>query len=453
MDYRIYFDDDEQVPAPDPDPTIEPIENYSDYYDFVVNFIDIFKKIVSEIQLKYPDFKYVLSNNFINKTLFCHEFYKTINDFLLDIYINTINEDIFTIIYKYINNINNNIFDSSIILLYKDFQIVRIVHENVENQIVNINNTYIMLPRDNSYCNDTYHSINDFIDDSQILELYNEYSIKHFETTLKLKYPIVYNTIFDRNIEHIENIQYLWDYTRHSKTLNMNLLKIANGELGYDYPIVKESSQENAKNIIYQYPGFLQEYIKVTGGAEYLFNGDIISVIKEKLIKVMKDIIDNTLYNYDNGFFCFRMTKYVDPNKINNIFELRAKVGESIYIPTFYSCFRNIEDISLDWLLSFRNILLIIYVDANIKNFVSIDPCIKTSECFFGSENELLFMPGFSLKIIKYEKVMINYNYSNFFIDALICRIEYIPELYRVEPYEKKYLKYKQKYLKLKKTL
>ncbi len=71
-----YVDDDEEVPAPDP--TIEPIENYSDYYDFVVNFIDTFKKIVSEIKLKYPDFKYVLSNNFINKTLFCHEFYKSI---------------------------------------------------------------------------------------------------------------------------------------------------------------------------------------------------------------------------------------------------------------------------------------------------------------------------------------------------------------------------------------
>jgi len=315
-------------------------------------------------------------------------------------------------------------------IYYKNIKLVTFFYEEFKENLdefnyIKIYNYYVEVPYDNNLCDENILEISDLTDENYIKKIFNENGIKYFDTTTRFKLPDVTKYIYNRNLIGINNINYLWDYTRHSKTLNLNLLKIYNGEDGYDYQIVKEKSQETTDNIIYQDKDFLQTYQSKHMKIKYLYNGDTVLEIKKKLIQVMTDIISNTEYDYSNGFFCYRITKYVDLNKENNIIELNKLLGQKIYIPHFLSCFKNLEDVNLDWLLSFRNILLVIYIDKNTKKFISLDPCVEKVECFFGSENELLFMPDCELKLLSIEKSILNYNDNPFFINVILCKLEY----------------------------
>ena len=418
------------------------IEEHSDCYDFILDFIEIYKRINSQQdEIEQMDHYYFLTGNFIQKTLFCYDFYKTLKDIELFIIseINFKTSNYNTILQKHIssmkqkNNIVIKIQDYRLNIYYKNIKLITFFYQKLQDlknfNYVNIYDYNVEIPYNNNLCDENilqlYDDDND--NDNYIKKIFDKNGIKYLDTVNRFKLPYVNKKIYNRNLTGILNIDYLWNYTRHSKTLNINLLKIYNGEDGYDYPIVKEPSQQHTQNIIYQDKNFITKYQKKHPNIIYLYNGDSILEIKKKLIQVMNDIISNTEYDYSNGFFCYRCTKYVDLINENNIINLQKKIGQKIYIPQFLSCFRNLENINLNWLLSFRNVLLVIYVDKNIKKFISIDPCIKTVQCYFGSENELLFMPDCELKLLSIEKSLLNYYNNSFFINVILCKLEYPP--------------------------
>lgn len=236
------------------------------------------------------------------------------------------------------------------------------------------------------------------------------------------------------------NIKYLWDYTRHSKTLNINLVKMAennnnkeNMEL-YNYPIIKESSQESTSNIIYQSPEFMNKYAytRVADNYEvkYLFQGKNILDIKKMMIMEMKSIINKVYGNevYDNYFFCYRISSYLDKNNLArkmNPLEIKAAGNQTIPVPYFFSVMKDLSYGIPSWLLDPNMTLLLIRSNEKYKNFVSIDPCYEHTECYFGSENEILFMPDFELKITSVEKILLNIPLQNLKYE-LVSKVLYV---------------------------
>jgi hypothetical protein len=423
-------------------------ENEHNYHDaagrtndknIMAECYELILDLINQLKIKSNPTSYILSGNFIKRTLYCYRFYESVKDLTLVIIIKikSNNEKIIKeisrkpniIILEGPNYIYINYKDIRLITVFIDPKYISLNNTNIYNHEVELLNEY---DQDNDFCYDLRLDLHEKLNDNSVLFLYRKYSIKNFNTINKSNLPIIRREILDRKLDSIQNIRYLWDYTRHSNTLNINLLKIHNGKNEYDYPIYKEKMQEDENNVIYQDRDFIQKYPQAK--IEYLYNGDKISVIKEKLMKVMDEIIKNTGYDYSHGFFCYRFTNYVYPYKINNIIEIEHNINsekeedkkhKTINIPYFMSCFSTLENIKLDWLLSFRSVLLVIYVDGGIKKYISIDPCEETVECFFGSENELLFMPNCQLKMLMFKKEIFNHKGMNFFINVILCKLEY----------------------------
>lgn len=438
-------------------------------YSFVVKFLDKFLVLTPILEYKNNIFLYILTGPFINKNFFCHEYSDSISDLVLDIYVNIKKKNIGTfknvlkehmnmynmnsdVTYKnYINN-EKTIFSIS----YKGVNIINFKYDEyiTSYNYMLVNNLYILVDA-NINCDP--NDINIIKNEDDIMKTYNENNIYYYTTSKKLKLPQISNKILERKTETIKNIQYLWDYTRHSKTLNINLIQINLGNKDFDYPIIKEESQEDAENVIYQDKNFIKDYSDKNLDIEYLFNGSKITEIEKTLNQVIDDIVNLSDYKYEKGFFCYRMTNFFGENLLEktDIPNIRDLIGKKIHIPYFMSCFRSLEEMNLDWLLSFNSVLLVIYVNEKIKNYISIDPCKTGIECFFGSENELLFKTGCSLKILDVKKSIIDYKSSKIktpiFINTILCKIEYDDTMKNdSDKYYKKYIKYKNKYLELK---
>jgi hypothetical protein len=249
-------------------------------------------------------------------------------------------------------------------------------------------------------------------------------------------------------------LKYLWDYTRHSKTLNINLSNIylaheQSNKVKYNYPIIKEPSQEEATGIIYQDMNFITNYAKYHPKVDFLFDGSNTSAIKNVLIREMKKIIDSYVTEIPSSeyFYCYRISSYLDPeNPLRIVFpmETSSLVGKKIHIPYFYSTYKSFHKANIYWLLNPNMTIMIIRVKYEYKNFVSIDPCKEKTECFFGSEDEILFMPDFDLEIKHSEKIILNTEIKDldktlhrrsFYVNCVLVDMIYNPVTQQPTPY------------------
>lgn len=85
----------------------KPIEECEEFYDFILDFIEIFNKMFKDFKYSFFEVKkYFLGGNFINKTLYCYDFYKILKDIELFVIsnIDLTNLEQKTILDKYVLN-------------------------------------------------------------------------------------------------------------------------------------------------------------------------------------------------------------------------------------------------------------------------------------------------------------------------------------------------------------
>lgn len=162
---------------------------------------------------------------------------------------------------------------------------------------------------------------------------------------------------------------------------------------------------------------------------EYLFNGDVVENI-EKNLNNQIDII-NKIYLGDshsildelddNYFYCYRISDYIFGNK-NNYVDMHRFVGSKIYNPQFISTFSTINNVGFDWLLNIGAAVMIIMVDRRNKKYVYLNPC---DQCFFNTENEILFQSRSYIYIHDFRKQIIDLGSNMVYIPVYICELRY----------------------------
>jgi hypothetical protein len=223
----------------------------------------------------------------------------------------------------------------------------------------------------------------------------------------------------------------LWDYTQHSKTLNMNLMNIysdPNNTANYNYKIINDLGNIDPMNIVYQDINYVPK--KTLDTKYYLYNGKTTLEIEKELNSIIHQIssddcsLEHELLDLrnDNYFHCYRLTKYITVDGVNiNAFNIESAIGKIIHIPFFLSAFYTLQDANIDWLLAPDSILLVILVARKYKNFIPLAPC--SGKCFFGDENEILFETNVNLSVIGADKRLFETN-NLFYMNTLVCELK-----------------------------
>lgn len=326
------------------------------------------------------------------------------------------------------------------------------------------------------------------------------------ESILKKNYKKIFkklsmiDLINDLNNETKSGIDFIRDYTTHSKTLNMNLQKLyltKNEE--FNYPIKNDSFDD-----VFNIPYITRDYEpKKIVSPSYLYQGKNTREIELELNRYIQKIKTSAdPYIQSDNFYCYRYVKFLDPTKssITTIPEIIDMINNKPFIkfPYFLSTYsflakyisdwensqfyseertkiypttqvsleddesgredyeyyedKNIPFVSsTNWIYNPYNVIMRINVNPKFANFILLDPCIKKKTCYFGNEHELLFESGCVIKLLSIEKLSFNIylpEHYKYFVncemlpneDLTVCTIN---KLYQMIPHDKYYEEFK----------
>jgi hypothetical protein len=236
----------------------------------------------------------------------------------------------------------------------------------------------------------------------------------------KLTDDEIYQMNNELSLITIKDYQLIWSYTKHSITLNANLVNYlrTKDKIYLDSVIYDEDIEPGDQFMPYQDP-----YIyKPEPDQTTLYNG--LSVLK--IAKTVNQLIENISQKYEkhNNFCVYSIRDMIG-----------IKHGKYIYNPIFTSCtFDPSNDI--DWLIKNGQICCLMVI--RIKPF---DQYLLIGngldDLFYGDESEILLKAGTYFKILNTTTKTI---YANGMTDFIIYYADYISDQVKIDKLNAKFM-------------